>query len=99
VSCVKAFSGLKRSTAFASLIVTDLKYSDQHRNKGLSSFTYAVVFDETLVPCVSIKVKPTVFFLHKSSFPLFDVIINLNIILIDCVSKQQVIDVLSLRED
>jgi hypothetical protein len=30
-------------------------------------------------------VKPMAFFLHESPFPLFDVLANPNIILIDCV--------------
>jgi len=44
------------------------------------------------VPRVSINVQPTVFFLHNSPFPLFDVIVNPNIIFIELVEKPQEID-------
>jgi hypothetical protein len=86
LNCVGVSSGLKNCTAVALSTVADLTYSDRHvTNGGLSPPTCVVVFDETLVPLVSIKVKPTVFFLHKSPFPLFDVKVNPNIILIDYV--------------
>lgn len=85
-NCVGVSSGLKNCTAVAFSMATDLTHSDRHvTNGGLSSSTCVVVFDETLVPRVSIKVKPTVFFLQESPFPLFNVIVNPNIILIDCV--------------
>lgn len=84
-NCVGVSSGLKNCIAVILPTVADLIYSDRYvTNGGLSSPPY-IVFNETLVPRISIKVKPKVFFLYKFPFPLFDIIVNPNIILIDCV--------------